>query len=226
MKLFRLIHSKWTAFIRRVREATRDMTTREKIDYFVTYYKVEAFVVLLCIGIVAFTAHSISSLSNESILYLGLVDATMTEEQCDRFAADFKAYVGDTDKKHFVTLDYPIYSSGAIVPEDIYNSDTTYQQKSMLLLGSGVVDAYLCPEVYVNYLLVNEDLAPISEILGEEMASRYADQLALDGYAIRVDPEQLSARLIMQYEPVYLVFTNNNHFPEVTRALAPFLLEN
>ena len=201
------------------------MTTRQKIEYFVTYYKVEAFSVLLVIGIIIFTVHSISSLSNESILYLGLVDASMSEEQYERFTTDFKAYVGDTNKKHFVTLDYPIYSSGAIVPEDIYNSDTSYQQKSMLLLGAGVVDAYLCPEVYVEYLLVNEDLAPIREILGDDLTDKYADLLDLDGYAIRVDPALLESRVILRYEPVYLVFTNNNHFPEVTRELAPFLLD-
>ena len=202
------------------------MTTREKIEYFVTYYKVEAFSVLLVIGIIVFTVHSLSSLSNKSILYLGLVDATMSEEQYDRFTSEFKDYVGDTDRKHFVTLDYPIYSRGAIVPEDIYNSDTSYQQKSMLLLGSGVVDAYLCPEIYVEYLLVNEDLAPVREILGDEWTEKYADLLTPDGYALRVDPSKLDEIMILHYEPVYLVFTNNNHFPEVTRELAPFLLDN
>ena len=225
MSILQSAREKWTSFLRREKEKLKNMTTRQKIEYFVTYYKVEAFSVLLVIGIIVFTVHSISSLSNKSIVYLGLVDATMSEEQYDRFTSEFKAYVGDTDKKHFVTLDYPIYSSGAIVPEDIYNSDTSYQQKSMLLLGSGVVDAYLCPEVYVQYLLVNEDLAPVREILGDELTEQYADLLDLDGYALRVDPAKLESSFILRYEPVYLVFTNNNHFPEVTRALAPFLLD-
>ena len=224
MRVFQTLRDKWSSFLATEKEKTKNMTGKEKLSYFATYYKLEAFCVLLVIALIAFAVRSCIYLGKECVMYLGIVDTYMSSDDYNRFCDDFMKFVDDPDKSHYMTLDTTIYKSGTIIPEDVYNTDTTYQEKTMLLLGSGLVDAYICPDLYVEYLLVNEDLATVEETLGDVKREVYQERLAYDGHAIRLDPEWLSDYVSIGYEPVYLVFTYNNHFPEVTKALAEFII--
>ena len=64
----------------------------------------------------------------------------------------------------------------------------------------------------------------IANIIGEELTNQYADRLTENGYALRLSPEA-AAYFGVKYEECYLVFTYNNHFPEVTPMFAKFVME-
>ena len=238
---FRSIRTRWQSFIARENEKIKNMTRKQKWEYFATYYWLETFGILLGIGTVTFLIYMGVNLTKTNIFYLGVVDSSFTGSEYKAFVTDFKAYTGDPDRKHIVTADYGISSLGA--SKDASDEVYEYQEKSDLLVETGLFDAYLCPEVYVDYLLRKEDLCLISDILGDETQSVCGDRLALDGYAIELGGTKAETSGAIDYEPAYLVFTQNvlsadenvnmfgnkrkrqTHFPEVAKAFVHYLLE-
>ena len=77
----------------------------------------------------------------------------------------------------------------------------------------------------MDYLLSYDDLDKAANVMGGELAETYADRIALDGYAVDLSGTAAAETVGVEYENCYLVFTYNNHFPEVTRAFARYLLE-
>lgn len=220
------IKQKWKDLVARENEKTKNMTFKKKVEYIAGNWWAEILVTFVAIGVIIGLGNMIVNSCKDHILYFAVVDVSLSEEECTAITEDFEAYIGDTNPMKVVTMDSQVSSLG-IMPTDtpVMPEATDDQQKSMILIGTGLVDAYICPEVYVDYLRGCDDLEKAANIMGPELAEKYAERITKDGYAIDLTGTEAAAMFAAEYEPCYLVFTYNNHFPEVTQAFARYLLE-
>ena len=219
------LKEKWQALVAREKEKTKNMTFKQKVEYVAENWWAEIVAVLVAIALLFGAGYMIVNACKDHILYFGIVDASLTEEECQTISADFKAYLGNTKKLDVVTIDSQISSLGALDMETTSVPEAMdHQQKSMILIGTGLLDAYICPQRYVEYLKSYDDLDTVENIIGAELAGKYAEFITEDGYAMELSAEK-AAMFGVEYEPCYLVFTYNNHFPEVTMAFAQYLFE-
>ncbi len=215
------LSARWKTFLAQEKEKTKDMTFRKKLEYFVSYYKVEAFIVLVVLLLIAGGIFAIDNMTNTRILYIAVSDSEANLEQNLQFAEQFKEYIGNTRRKDKVSVDSNLSVLGT--NEDEFNEFYEYHEKSMVLLGAGIVDVYVCEKAYVDFLETYEDIQPIREALGEELSAKYADRL--DGNRAIQIPQKAAEEMGISYEPCYLVYSKSVHYPEVARSFAQFLME-
>ena len=215
------LFARWKTFLAQEKEKTRDMTFRKKLEYFIGYYKVEAFIVLVVLALIAGGIYAVDNMTNTRILYVAVADSEANLEQNLQFAQSFKDYVGNTRRKDKVSIDSNLSVLGT--NEDEFSEFYEYHEKSIVLLGAGIVDVYVCEKAYVDFLEEYKDVLPIREALGEELSAKYADRL--DGDRAVEIPKKAAEEMGVSYEPCYLVYSKSVHYPEVARSFAQFLME-
>lgn len=215
------LSARWKAFIAREKEKTKDMTFRQKLGYVFEYYKVEFFGVIVALAVLAGLGYMIDSKTNTRILYVAIVDSDANLEQNLQLADSFKQYIGNTRRKDKVSIDSNVSVLGT--NEDELNEFYEYHEKSLVMLGAGIVDVYVCEKAYVDFLEDYEDLLPVSEALDAELYAKYADRIENDRAVLL--PKGAAEACGIAYEPVYLAFSKSVHFPEVAKSFAQFLLE-
>ena len=215
--------SKLSDTFRREKEKMQGMTFRKKVEYLIGNWWLEAFGIIVAIAVVAFLINSGINASKTHLLYLAVVDVELSGEQNESNCAAFKAYIGDDQWQHVISADTNVSSLGGteVVNEDV----TDYQQKSMILIGTGLVDAYICPERYVDFLLEYDELLPLEEVLDETQLAEYVDRIGEDGYTLLLDGTSGAQAWNVGYEPSYLVVTRSMHFPAVVRSFVDFTLQ-
>ena len=215
---------RWKAFTAREKEKTKGLTFRKKAEYFFTYYRVEAFGVLVALCLIAGLVYVVNARSNVQILAVGFVDTTSNLANNEKLAKEFKEYIGNTDRKERIYIDSNL-SACWMDEKDKgeYSQYYEYQEKSALMVGAGMMDAYLCTLAYADYLEDMEDLLPVSKALGPKLCEAYADQIT-DDRALLL-PKGAAEACGFEYEPVYLVFSKSVHYPDVVRSFAQFLME-
>lgn len=220
------IRQKWKDLIAREKEKTKDMDFKTKVEYVAGNWWAEILITLVVIGMVVGIGTMIYNSCKDRILYFAIVDVSLSEEECQTIADDFNAYIENTNPMKEVILDTQVSSLGTTDYNTVHVPEIVdHQQKSMILIGTGLLDAYICPKEYVDYLQNYDDLDMVANVMGEELARQYADRIALDGYAVDLSGSQAAKAMGVGYDECYLVFTYNNHFPEVTKSFAKYLLE-
>lgn len=207
----------------REKDKLRDMTFKKKVEYIAGNWWLEIFGVALAIAVLWFAVTSIINAQKTNVLFLAAVDVNVSAAQYDKNCADFKAYIGDDRWDHMVSADTNVPSLGAL--EVVGDDVTEFQQKSMVLIGSGLVDVYICPQMYVDYLLNYEELLPLSEVLTDAQLTQYGERLTLDGYALLLGGTSGAKAWNVGYKPAYLVVTNSMHYPDVVRAFVDFSMQ-
>ena len=215
------LFARWKTFLAQEKEKTKDMTPKKKLEYFFSYYKVEAFIVLVVLCLIAGGIFAIDNMTNTRILYIAVSDSEANLEQNLQFAEEFKQYIGNNRRKDKVSVDSNLSVLGT--NEDEFSEFYEYHEKSIVLLGAGIVDVYVCEKAYVDFLEDYEDILPVREALGEELSAKYA--ASLDGNRALQIPKAAAEAMGISYEPSYLVFSKSVHYPEVARSFAQFLME-
>ena len=213
--------SKWKDVVAREKAKMRDMTFWKKVEYLAGNWWLEAFGVCLAIAVITFATIGIINANKTRILYFVVTDVEIAQEQSDENCRAFKAYLGDTRWDHLVMADTNVSSLGA--SDDASEPAFDYQQKSMILIGSGLVDAYICSKPYAEYLRSYDEILPLSEVLTDEQLSRYADRI--DGDVMELTGTSAAAAWNANYEPVYLVVSGSMHFPEVVQSFVDFCMQ-
>lgn len=220
------LKQKWQNLIAAEKEKTKDMTFQKKVEYVAGNWWAEILITLVAIGMVIGIGSMIYNACKDRILYFSIVDVSLSEEECQAITDDFNAYIGNTSPMKMVVLDAQVSSLGTTDYDTVHVPEIVdHQQKSMTLIGTGLLDAYICPKAYVDYLRSYDDLDKAANIMGEELAEKYAERITLDGYAVDISGTEAAEAMGVGYDECYLVFTYNNHFPEVTQAFARYLLE-
>lgn len=157
----------------------RDMTPKQKWNYFWDYYKIPTFIAIFVLFFaVTFTRDYLDS-KKETLLYAALIGAnTMTDYE--QLSADYAEYAGIDLKENHVVFDSSVQPSAAN-----YNINMASTQKMMAMVSSGILDAALTTEEFLAPFIETGYFADLRTVLSEEQLAAYADSL----YYYTYDPE-------------------------------------
>jgi hypothetical protein len=219
------LKEKWLALKEREAKKMENMTFKQKVQYITGNWGLEIVVAITVLAVAILGIYMLDNATNVHIITVGLVDTDLTEKEMDVIRKDFKAAVSSKSRKEVVSLEPNIASFGGTLEEvdDYFVYEN--QQQSILLVMSGVVDCYLCPQSYVDFLKECDVLMSVKDAIGEELAAKYASAATEDGLALRVTSEAAEEYFTLQQEENFLVFTTTPAIPEMVREFTTFVME-
>lgn len=162
------------------REALRHGTPRQKISYFIEYYKWH--VIFTVLGVVAVVA-TIVQIANrrENAIYVCMLNtlARPTEENSfqstavEEHAAAFAEYAGIDTDKYDVYLDTSMYIDYNSMDENTVNSS----QKYVTYLAAAEMDVIVTDEASLEQFSYQQDFFDLREILTPGQLEKYAPYL-------------------------------------------------
>lgn len=144
----------------------KNMTWRERLDHFWTYYKLHlgAAVLLLCclLWLVRWLDHR----QDETLLYLSLVDFSITSAQSEELQKELEQIVGAEDPEHQKVLaDSSLqFDDLAALPAESRNAQLA---KQLILLDTSAADVYLASTDFYDYYKEDGWFLSMEEVLGE-----------------------------------------------------------
>jgi hypothetical protein len=222
---FSRLRDKWLALKKREQQKMEHMTFRQKVEYISSAWGLEIIVTIMVLVTIGFGIYFIDNSTKDYILTVGVVDSQLDAADVKAIRRDVKSYVGDTNRKHIISVESNL-SSRAATPDPV-DEYTTYeeQQFALTLILSGAVDCYLATESYLKFLNHYETLAPVAEVLPADVLSQYSHLLREDGLGLRVDNAGAKEYFTLPDEPIYLVYTVTVHYPDVVSSFTSFVLD-
>lgn len=163
----------------------KDMTWKQRLQYFWGYYKFHTIAVVAIITIVTWIIHDMVTQKEEAFyaLMLNAGGYNMSRTAGDEFGE----YAGIDMKEYDVVLDTSVNYN----PEN-YSQDSYYNaMKVSALLAAGDLDVMTCADSLFYTYALNESFAPLEDVLTEEEIERYGlDVYYIDREEIRQNDEQ------------------------------------
>lgn len=201
------------------REKLASMNGKEKLEYILTYYKLQIALVLGAILLVVGVVQWVDSFLNETVLYAVVVNGRNLDTG---IMEQFQAYRGDMNRRHIYTLDTSI----AFQDQDGSGEmDYATATKMLTLVGASTADLFICPKsVYQKYSQEEDFLVPVEELLGEGFAAAHADICEKD--AVRVENSGMLEKYGYQSnEAAYLIVFRYSSNQEAAADFVEFLVE-
>ena len=192
----------------------------EKVEYILSYYKVHIGVMLFGILAVIGIIQWVDTWKDENYIYVTVVDA---QTEGENFMEDFRATLEDTDQHHKYVLDTGIFHTMNLSGE----MELDYNEKSKLatLVSAGTVDVLICPQsIYELYTGEGDVLYRISNLMGEEFVSEYADICGEDAILVE-DSKVLEKYGLNIDEPAYLIVFQYTKHPDVVKEFIRFVVK-
>lgn len=197
-------------------EKLSSMNTRQKLEYIWAYYKswiFGALAVVILVGIgISFYQHS----RIQTVLGVSLVNITKVDS--DQLEKDFKAYIGDEDPYHEVTIGVNVFAN-----EDGSMNNANLQANIVAEAQAQAMDVFLCPEGVYDSLKGDEVLfvSPEEYFTEQELAS-LGDMVLEEGIHIGENTilEQYATLL---EEDLYLLITDSSRNKENVLKFIEFL---
>ncbi len=199
------------------REKLASMNGKEKLEYILTYYKLQIGLVLGAILLIVGVVKWIDSFFDETVLYAAIVNGRNLEEG---MMEEFQAYRGDENRRHKYILDTSI----AFQDQDGSGEmDYATATKMLTLVGSSATDLFICPKsVYEKYSQEEDFLVPVEQLLGEEFVASHEDICEKD--AVRVEKSEILERYGYQsQEAAYLIVFQYSSNHEAAADFVKFL---
>lgn len=192
------------------------MSTRQKLEYIWAYYKscifgALAVVILVGIGINFYQHSRIQTVLGVSLINVAKVD----NEQLEK---DFKAYIGDEDKYHEVSIGVNIFAN-----EDGKMNNGNLQAKIVAEAQAQAMDVFLCPRgVYES--LKEDDVLFVSpeEYFTDQELESLGDMVLEEGIHIG-KTEVLEQYATVLDNDMYLLITGSSKNKENVLKFIDFL---
>lgn len=158
------------------REALKHGTPKEKISYFIYYYK---WHVIITVAVIAMVVSFIVQLVNrkDNAIYVCMLntaakgaDGSLDESSVDDFGAEFAQYAGIDTSKYAVYHDTSMRIDYESMGEDTFNSS----QKYMACLAAAEMDVMLTDEASLELYAYQEDFYDLREFLSGEQFEKYS----------------------------------------------------
>ena len=189
------------------RAKVKDMSLREKIDYFVYYHKV-AIMMTVLISIIAVTAIHDALTRKDTALHVALIDC-LTIDYTGHTGTDYQKILteklGIDSKTHTVVLDNT-YVLSAIE----YAADESVLQLPEILytrFAGGSLDAFVAQESTINGWVMNDGFLDLREEMTPEQYEYYKDSFYWIDYAILKDYE-------LDFDKGAYVYNEDHRSPE------------
>lgn len=154
------------------RKVLENMDTKEKIKYFVGYYKWHAiFTILGLIFVISFIV-SIVTAKDVKFQYM-VVNGNTLETDYEAILSGFDATLDYNRKKEECKVEYGL----AVDPEDGSDYGRASIQKIFMSVMTGDVNVILCDDVFMKFTRAQDTGANLGEVLPKEMLEKYEDKL-------------------------------------------------
>lgn len=207
--------------IKEQKKKFKDMTLRQKWNYFWDYYKIPTLVIILVIiFLVTFTRDYIEG-KKETMLYAVLIGAN-TLNDYDQLSADFADYAGIDLSQKQVIFDTSVQPGNAS-----YEMDMASTQKMMAMASAGNMDVIIAEETSFETYADAGYYMDLRNVLSAEQLAAYGDSVyyyTYDPAAAKKEAEENG----MEYEeskgpydtlepvPIGIRFTSFQNLPKDT----------
>lgn len=203
------------------KEKWKDMTPKERYNYFKTYYLSKIVVIILVVAFLGSMIYSMVKPKPETLVYAAIIDYAMTDEMLETLETEFADYIGMDPETQNLNFDNTFALSNS--------SDYSVQQKFMTYLFAGELDIMIGGETMMKSQMTQGNLAPLSEQLPTELYSALKDYFVYAAvpetdaddnvisqgekkvYGLYLDDCKIYGDLTLRERPVIGIVVNSNH---------------
>lgn len=181
----------------------KQMSWKQRIGYIWEYYKLHMAAALGVILVLCIIGQIIYRGQFETIFSVAVLNSPMGDSE--GMAADFKKYIGDTDKYHEVTVDSSMIFAGK------EQTDYTSTMKLTTLIGAQELDAMIAPKEQIDHYAQMEAFHPMDEILTQEEMEKYGDRVTEYGIHIGETEKMKEFSMTTGSDSYVAVFVNTDN---------------
>lgn len=160
------------------RKVLENMGTKDKIKYFVGYYKWP--VIFIIIGVIGLGSLIKDFVTRKDVIFECIVvNGRMDGVNYEGILAGFDANLDYDRNKEYTKIEYDLQ----INPESAAEYDQASSQKVVMQILAGDVNVIICDEAYMNFIKEQGGAANLIEVLPKEMLDKYSDRLVYGGVA-------------------------------------------
>lgn len=154
------------------REKTKDMTFKEKLNYFNMYYLKIVVVSVLAVGIIIFLAYQALSPKPDVLLNVAVVNDFFDQEQVKDFKSDLDELFEVNPDKEKISFDYNYYISDSDTTQNSYASI----QKLTTYISGKDIDVIISDESYFKKLTAEGYLISLNDLLPSDIYTELVDK--------------------------------------------------
>lgn len=198
--------------MKKLREAMKGMSLKEKIDHLWTYYKIWLLVPVFA-GVLINVIYSAYSASRENILVNAVVVSAGNSDMTE-FEQELKEYMNKTGK-----YDKVVIQTNFAVDEQ--SADTMLAITT--LIGAAAIDVFICPEEVYEHFSQQDAFTDITEIVDVSLSCTISER----GDAVIVSGSKLlQQELGAVYQDAYISVLDHGKHSEGKKAFVQYVLEN
>lgn len=208
-----------------------DMTFKEKVAYFNSYYRKKAIVIIVLVALAVYFAYSILTPSPETVLYAAVINNALDDEAATALQTDFGKHLNINPDTQDIMVDTSFYLG---TEENASEYTIANSQKLTTYIFAKEIDVIIAPEsIFANYA-ANGSLCKLSDQLPTDLCSSLADSFyyssssenpKINAYGIYLDNNEIDSKTTDSQERSVLgIVVNSKHKPNAVEFIR-FLLK-
>lgn len=183
------------------RAAIKNAPFKQKVEYFMDYYKWHVVVGILALILVVSIIVEVTN-NKETVFYAGIVNAYMDDEALEVIQEGCLSYIEMDTSSQEIILDTSFY----LDYETTSGDHVTYLQKLVTLVSTGTLDALAADEVSFAHMAYSSMLMDIETVLTDEELELYADRLVYIDLEVLEEIEALNdVGALSEEYPEYII---------------------
>jgi hypothetical protein len=154
------------------REKMKDMTSKERLEYFKTYYLKIVIGSVLVLGVLVYILYQALSPKPDVLLNIAVVNDYFEQEQVKNFLSDLDSYFEVDSDKEKITFDYNYYISDT---DESQNSMTSLQKLTTYVYAKDI-DVIITDEAYFKNLTEQGYFISLTELLPTDIYTELVDK--------------------------------------------------
>lgn len=179
-------------------EILKNGSWKEKVNYFIYYYKWHVVIVVVLIAVILSIGTSI--LNHKDYAFYGLfLNSADLDEEDEQFLTDFISYASINTEEYDTTIDTSLYIS-----QDSYDETSmSSTQKIMVYTAAGELDVMVSDTESLEQYANNETFYNLYEILTEEQIAKYSPYFYYIDQSVVDEVAQIREENDNEYLPEY-----------------------
>lgn len=185
------------------RAAMKDRPLKDRLKYFVDYYKWHVLGGLAGLIFVCWFGYDIISAKDIEMYGIMVNGSIMEAESQEKFETEFAEYAEIDTKKCAVKLDHE-FRMGQILDQNGLNASQTI----MAYMAAGDLDTLLMDEYNFSKYSYQDSFMDLRTILSAEMLDQYKDYIFYMDQTFLEEMDRIRKEEVLSYEIVYPTYTN------------------
>lgn len=156
------------------KQKLKDMTGKEKLEYFKNYYLGKTVIVLLALAFTGYLIYSIVGPKANTVLYGAIINYAISEETATSLQDEMADYLGlDTTKENVIIDSTYYFGTGDEVSQYTISS----KEKLLILVQATELDFIIAPESMMEFYASGGYFAKITDVLPTDLCNKLKDSM-------------------------------------------------